>query len=110
MNDDEIAKLEDEDEWDFATAQPQRAPRGNRAVVSVGFRTDDFTLVAEAARSKDQPISQFIREAAVSKARSQHNEPYRGLPPNVITIKTTKLDESLLLAVLQRRQSGPAAS
>ncbi len=69
MNDDEIAKLEDEDEWDFATAESRRAPRGNRAVVSVGFRTDDFTLVAEAARNKDQPISQFIREAALDKAR-----------------------------------------
>jgi uncharacterized protein (DUF1778 family) len=71
MNDEEIAQLQNDDEWDFESAERQRAPRGHRAVVSVGFKTADFTLVAEAARKRDQPLSQFIREAAVDRARGR---------------------------------------
>jgi hypothetical protein len=68
MNDEDIAKLDD-DEWDFDAAERQRATRGNRAIVSVGFRSDDFARVAEAAHRNDQPISQFIREAALDRAQ-----------------------------------------
>lgn len=71
MNDDDITQLQDESEWDFEAGERQRAPRGHRAVVSVGFKTADFTLVSEAARKLDQPLSQFIREAAIDRARGQ---------------------------------------
>jgi hypothetical protein len=104
MNDDEIAKLEDEGEWDFSTAESRRAPRGNRAIVSVGFRTDDFTLVAEAARNKDQPISQFIREAALDRARGRHAEPLDPRPGNVIEIRPPKIDERWLVDAFKKRR------
>ena len=71
MNDEEIAQLQDEDEWDFESAERQRAPRGRRAIVSVGFKPADFALVTMAAEKRDQPISQFIREAAVDRARGR---------------------------------------
>jgi hypothetical protein len=71
MNDDEITTLQDEDEWDFESAERQRAPRGRRAIVSVGFRQTDFALVSEAAEKRDQPVSQFIREAALDRARGR---------------------------------------
>lgn len=63
--------LQDEDEWDFGAAVRQRPPRGRRAVVSVGFKTEDFSRVAAAARQRDVPVSQFIRQAALDRARRQ---------------------------------------
>src|SRR2546430_1702203 len=86
MNDEDIAKLQDEDEWDFEAAETQQAPRNRRAIVSVGFRPDDFALVAAAARSKDQPVSQFIREAAVNRARRQPIEVHIPRTQRIIVI------------------------
>jgi len=74
MNDEEIAQLQNDDEWDVEAGERQRAPRGNRAIVSVGFKTADFTVVSEAAERRDQPLSQFIREAALGRARGQGAE------------------------------------
>ena len=68
MNED-TTNLQSEEEWDFEAAHRQRAPRGNRAIVSVGFKTEDFAIVVAAARKRDQPVSQFIREAALHHAR-----------------------------------------
>jgi len=74
MNDEELARLKDEDEWDFEAAERQRAPRGRRAIVSVGFKPADFALVSEAAERRDRPLSQFIREAAIDRARGHDAE------------------------------------
>jgi hypothetical protein len=74
MNDDEIAQLQDEDEWDFETAERQRAPRGRRTIVSVGFKPAEFSVVAAAAEQHDRPLSQFIREAAIERARERDTE------------------------------------
>lgn len=74
MNDEEIAQLQDESEWDFESAERVRVPRGNRAVVSVGFKTAEFTLVSAAAERRDQPLSRFIREAALERARRHDDE------------------------------------
>jgi hypothetical protein len=74
VNDEEIAQLEDESEWDFESAERVRAPRGNRAVVSVGFKTAEFTLVSAAAEKRGQPLSRFIREAALDRARGHDAE------------------------------------
>ena len=69
MNDEDIARLQDEDEWDFEAADWLRAPDGRRAIVAVGFTIADFTLVSAAAQQRDQKVSQFIRDAALSRAR-----------------------------------------
>jgi uncharacterized protein (DUF1778 family) len=72
MNDDEIAELEDESTWNLESAERQSAPRSaRRAVVSVGFRSEEFVTVADAARAARQPVSQFIRNAALEKAQGQ---------------------------------------
>ena len=86
MNDEEIAQLQDDSEWDFEAGERQRAPRGHRAVVSVGFKTADFTLVSEAARERDQPVSQFIREAALDRARERAAQT---VSHGTITIRTS---------------------
>src|SRR5687768_4079447 len=74
MNDVEIAQLQDAAEWDFESAERVRVPRGNRAVVSVGFKTAEFTLVSAAAEKRDEPLSRFIREAALDRARGHDIE------------------------------------
>jgi len=66
MSDEEL--LQDEHAWDFEAGEAQRASRGRRSVVSVGFKPEEFRAVNEAARRHHQPLSQFIREAALEKA------------------------------------------
>jgi len=68
MVDDDTAILQHEDEWDFEAGETQRAPRGRRSIVSVGFKSDEFEAVTAAARNSSQPLSQYIRAAAVEKA------------------------------------------
>lgn len=102
MNDDEIAQLQDEDEWDFEAAERQRTPRGRRAVVSVGFKPADFALVAAAAEKRDQPVSQFIREAALGRARERSAQT---VVPETITIRMSQSPrqiEALLAESMQR--------
>jgi hypothetical protein len=103
VNDDEIAQLQDESEWDWEAAERVRVPRGNRAVVSVGFKSSDFALVAAAARKRDQPLSQFIREAAVDRARGPDGE---GMARQIrtITIQSGSVHlEATLLDTLRSR-------
>jgi len=72
MNDEDINSLQNDAEWDFEAAERKRAPRGrgNRAIVAVGFQSEEFALVTAAARDRDQPVSQFIRQAALDKAHA----------------------------------------
>jgi uncharacterized protein (DUF1778 family) len=77
MNDESLKQLQDDDEWDFESAQTQQPAPNRRAVVSVSFRPDDFTLVAEAARRNNQLISQFIREAALIRVRETNERDAR---------------------------------
>ena len=96
VNEEEIAQLEHEDEWDFESAERIRVPKGNRAIVSVGFKTPDFTLVAEAARKRDQPISQFIREAALDRAREREHIVVAHKTITIQMSKATKQIDTLL--------------
>jgi hypothetical protein len=103
MNDEEIAQLQDESEWDFESAERVRIPRGNRAVVSVGFKTAEFTRVSAAAEKLNQPLSRFIREAALERARGHDAEvATRHIRP--INIHTEhKQIEAVLLDALRSR-------
>jgi len=108
MNDEEIAQLQNDDEWDFESAVRQRSPRSHRAVVSVGFKTADFTLVAEAARKRDQPLSQFIREAALDRAREREKVT---IVHETVTIKMSETPKHLdiVLAEAMKYQGRLAA-
>lgn len=64
---DEDDILQDEETWDFSSAEVQRAPRGRRSVVSVSFRPEELQAVAAAARAQHRPISQFIRDAVLGR-------------------------------------------
>ena len=98
MDDQGIARLQDEGEWDFDAAERQQPVRGRRTVVSVGFRPREFAQVAEAARKRDQPLSQFIREAAVDRAKGHQTHAERATG-RVYTIKSPT-DMGNLLTVL----------
>ena len=72
MTEDEITAFENEGAWDLESAEPQTAaPSSRRAVVSVGFKPSEFSAVAAAARESRQPVSQYIRNAAIEKAAGQ---------------------------------------
>jgi hypothetical protein len=69
MSEDEMSMLEDPDEWDLEHAERQQPPRNRRAIVSVAFKPQDFAMVSAVARERGQPVSQFIRQAALESAR-----------------------------------------
>lgn len=71
MNDENMAGLQDEEEWDIETAVRMRSPEGRPAVEAVGITTHDFALVTEAAERRDLSVSQFIREPAFDYARRE---------------------------------------
>jgi hypothetical protein len=70
-DDEDSATLQDNDQWDFATAERRRALPDRRAIVSVTFLLDEFALVAEAARGNEQSLANFIRDATLERARGR---------------------------------------
>lgn len=97
MSDQAIEDLQREDEWDFEHAERQHAPRGARAVVSVSFKSQDFARVTAAAREGGQPTSQFIREAALARARYQHEASGAG----VLAVQRQQVDSTSAIAIKQ---------
>jgi hypothetical protein len=61
------AELENEDHWNFDTAEVRRGVVRSRAVVSVAFAREDFQRVSEYAELQGKRTSEFIREAALEK-------------------------------------------
>jgi hypothetical protein len=61
--------LERPDSWDFENAATHEASKPARAVVSVAFRRDDLRRVSEAAQEEGMKVSEYIRNAAIAKAR-----------------------------------------
>jgi hypothetical protein len=104
MSNDQITQLQDEDEWDFETAERQRAPRGRRAIVSVGIRPAEFSIVAAAAEQRDQPLSQFIREAAVDRARERDDGRVTPRSLAIVVPPLPKHIETSLLNAMQRHR------
>lgn len=63
--------LKNPEQWGWESAkfvQPTKTPR---AIVSVAFSRNEFQFVAEAAVQIQQPVSAFIREAAIEKAMGE---------------------------------------
>ena len=66
----EEKELQDAGTWDFSRAVVSPGTQKARAVVSVAFARDDFEQVASAARQSEMKTSEFIRGAALAKAKS----------------------------------------
>lgn len=66
----EEKELRDPETWDFDQAVVSTGTQKARAVVSVAFARDDFEQVASAARQSDMKTSEFIRGAALAKAKA----------------------------------------
>ena len=64
----EEKQLQDQDSWEFSQSVvvPGIKPR---AVVSVAFSREDYQWVVQAAKSDGMKTSEFIRNAALSKAK-----------------------------------------
>jgi hypothetical protein len=58
-------------EWDLESAEMQPPVRGRRAIVSVGFKPDELSLVAKCARGSRMKLSEFVRNAAIEKAEGK---------------------------------------
>ena len=61
--------LENTENWALEEAELRPPVQGRRAVVSVSMPSDDFALVARSARQAGMKTSEFIRVAAIEKAR-----------------------------------------
>src|SRR5438093_11997794 len=64
-----LGELESSEYWDDASAERHPPVKGGRAIVSVALAREDFQRVAAAAERAGKKTSEFIREAALEKAR-----------------------------------------
>ncbi len=55
--------------WDFENAERRPPAQRGRAIVSVAFNRDDFEAIGEAAEEFGMKLSEFIRHAALDRAR-----------------------------------------
>ena len=56
--------------WDDDTLEVRRPVKKPRAIVSVAFPSEDFELIVARAREQGATVSGYIREAALSQAKS----------------------------------------
>ena len=66
---DDERDLENPEHWDYERGEKRPGVKGARAVVSVAFGREDFDRVVACAEHLGKKTSEFIREAAVDKAR-----------------------------------------
>lgn len=60
-------ELNEQSDMDWSSATQQKTRRRSRAVVSVGFSTDDFDRLDRHVERRGMKISEFIREAALER-------------------------------------------
>ena len=65
----EEAELQDPATWNADKGFVQPGNPSRRAIVSVPFARDDFAAIVQAARRAGLRTSEFIREAAIERAR-----------------------------------------
>lgn len=65
-NDDESFEIENSEVWDEGEVRP--AVKSPRAVVPVSFSLEEFRRIAELANRHGLTTSEFIRQAAITKA------------------------------------------
>ncbi len=68
-------KLENElrnpENWDFDRAKTEEPVKNPRVVVSVSFPHEDFVSISKCAERLGKKTSEFIREAALDRARNR---------------------------------------
>ena len=63
-------QLQDPANWDFERAEKRPGVKKTRAVVSVAFSQEDYDDVLDAAERRGMRTSEFIRSAALDRARA----------------------------------------
>jgi hypothetical protein len=66
--DDELAELQNPDNWIEEEESLREPVRDPRAIVSVEFSREEFSAVAGAARSEGMLTTQFVRMTALARA------------------------------------------
>jgi hypothetical protein len=72
---DELEELQNPDNWDYERAERRPAAKGGRSIVSVAFPREDFEVVADAAEREGEKLSEFVRKAALTRARHHESAP-----------------------------------
>jgi hypothetical protein len=65
----ELKQLEDPEHWDSENALAFPGGQARGAVVAVRFDRSDFPAIARAAQQAGIPLTQFIHDAALARAR-----------------------------------------
>lgn len=66
--------LENPESWDYKSLQTRQPVKSPRVVVSVAFSREDFAVVSQFAERLGKRTSEFIREAALEKAKGRGME------------------------------------
>ena len=70
----ELEELQSPDAWEVGGEVVQPSPKPARAVVSVALPREDFEAVVETAKRLGMKTSEFMRQAAIEKARPKTGE------------------------------------
>lgn len=71
MTEQELRELQDTKNWDWERAEQRPGDKpSKRVVVSVAFSREEFEAIAEGARRIGMKTSEFIRHAALDRAKS----------------------------------------
>lgn len=69
--DEDLKKLEDADEWDWENAVTVHPSGKSGTVVAVRFSADQLELVARYTESQGKKLSDFVRDASLTQARTK---------------------------------------
>jgi hypothetical protein len=65
-------ELENPENWNFDEAERHEAVRNRRSIVSVAIPSEEFVIIAKAAEREGLKLSQYLREAALEKAKGSN--------------------------------------
>ena len=87
--DEELDDLQNPENWDWDTAERRPGSASARAIVSVAFARQDFDLVSEAAQRSGMKTSEFIRTAALSRAKRRQSTVVYGMSGSLGSVLLT---------------------
>jgi hypothetical protein len=64
----ELAELEDPANWDWGSAEHHPGNPDHESYVTLRFAKEEFRQLAQAARTMEVPLTEFIRGAALARA------------------------------------------
>lgn len=77
-SEEELGQLEDPDQWDWEHVERVMPSKKTGAVVAVRFSQEEFAEVDAGAKRLGEKLTQFIREAALRRARSKRKQSRHG--------------------------------